>query len=60
MSCWLPGFDQRARETRKNAYRRNMRALHYIGGCVVAGLFTLLPGRFLGDTLWRHTLGLLP
>jgi uncharacterized membrane protein len=36
-----------------------MRGL-YIGGCVVAGLFTLLPGRFLGDMLWRHTLGLLP
>ena len=24
----------------------------YIGGCVVAGLFTLLPGRFLGSLLW--------
>jgi uncharacterized membrane protein len=24
----------------------------YIGGCVVAGLFTLMPGRFLGRQLW--------
>ena len=24
----------------------------YIGACVVAGLFTLLPGRFLGSLLW--------
>jgi uncharacterized membrane protein len=48
-----------ARRGQVQAHRRSMRGL-YIGGCVVAGLFTLLPGRFLGDTLWRHTLGLLP
>ncbi|WP_247652807.1 DUF2306 domain-containing protein [Ideonella aquatica] len=30
----------------------------YLGGCVVAGLFTLLPGRYLGDLLWHHALGL--
>ena len=24
----------------------------YIGACVIAGLFTLLPGRFLGSLLW--------
>lgn len=33
------------------AHRRTMRGL-YIGGCIVAGLFTLLPGRFLGQLLW--------
>ena len=32
------------------AHRRVMRGL-YIGGCVVAGIFTLLPGRFLGRLL---------
>lgn len=31
----------------------------YLGGCVVAGLFALLPGRFLGNWLWHQTLGLL-
>lgn len=31
----------------------------FIGGCVVAGLFTLLPGRFLGNLLWKHALGLI-
>ena len=38
------------------AHRRGMRQL-YIGACVVAGLFTLLPGRFLGNLLWRDALG---
>ena len=31
----------------------------YLGGCVVAGLFALLPGRFLGNWLWHQTLGLI-
>lgn len=26
----------------------------YIGACVVAGVFTLLPGRLLGHTLWSQ------
>jgi uncharacterized membrane protein len=25
----------------------------YISACIVAGAFTLLPGRLLGDALWR-------
>jgi uncharacterized membrane protein len=33
------------------AHRRSMRGI-YIGGCIVAGLFTLLPARFLGRLLW--------
>jgi uncharacterized membrane protein len=39
------------------AHRWVMRSM-YAGGCVVAGLFTLVPGRFLGDLLWKHGLGL--
>lgn len=33
------------------AHRKTMRGL-YIGGCIIAGIFTLLPGRFLGRLLW--------
>ena len=40
------------------AHRRAMRGL-YIGACVLAGIFTLLPGRFLGNLLWKHTLGIM-
>jgi uncharacterized membrane protein len=29
----------------------------YFGACVLAGIFTLLPGRFLGQLLWKHALG---
>ena len=29
----------------------------YLGSCVTAGAFALMPGRFLGDLLWRQTLG---
>ncbi|HRH89921.1 MAG TPA: DUF2306 domain-containing protein [Rubrivivax sp.] len=32
-------------------HRQTMTGL-YVGACVVAGLFTLLPGRFLGSLLW--------
>jgi uncharacterized membrane protein len=39
-----------ARQGRVEAHRKTMRGM-YIGGCVVAGLFTLLPGRFLGQQL---------
>ncbi|WP_281914760.1 DUF2306 domain-containing protein [Caldimonas thermodepolymerans] len=31
----------------------------YIGGCLVAGAFTLLPSRYLGQLLWHHALGLI-
>ena len=33
-------------------HRKSMISL-YIGACLVAGLFTLVPGRFLGDLLWK-------
>ena len=39
-------------------HRKTMRGL-FIGACVVAGLFTLVPGRFLGNLLWQQALGLL-
>lgn len=39
-------------------HRKVMTRLFY-GACVTAGLFTLLPNRFLGSLLWRHTLGLI-
>lgn len=31
----------------------------YLAACVGAGAFTLLPGRYLGDLLWHHGLGLV-
>ena len=39
-------------------HRKSMRSL-YIGACVLAGVFTLLPGRFLGNLLRRQTLGMM-
>jgi uncharacterized membrane protein len=39
------------------AHRKTMRGM-YIGGCLAAGVFTLLPGRFLGRLLWQG-LGLI-
>jgi uncharacterized membrane protein len=46
----LPRAVWQARSGRIEAHRNTMRGL-YFGGCVAAGLFTLLPGRFLGQTL---------
>ena len=40
------------------AGHRAMMQRIYFGACVVAGAFTLLPGRLLGHTLWSQ-LGLL-
>jgi uncharacterized membrane protein len=39
-------------------HRRTLIGL-YIGACVVAGAFTLLPGRFLGQMVWGDWLGWL-
>ncbi|WP_158219793.1 DUF2306 domain-containing protein [Ideonella sp. A 288] len=38
-------------------HQKAMRGM-FIGGCVVAGLFTLLPGRFLGGLLWQSLAGI--
>lgn len=47
----LPLGIRYARQGNLVAHRKTMRGL-YVGGCIVAGLFTLLPGRFLGQMLW--------
>lgn len=39
-------------------HRKTMQNL-YIQACLVAGAFTLLPGRFLGNLVWGQWLGLL-
>lgn len=41
------------RHRRISRHRAIMRKL-YFGACVTAGLFTLLPGRLLGDLLWQQ------
>ncbi|HEV7912641.1 MAG TPA: DUF2306 domain-containing protein [Albitalea sp.] len=40
------------------AHRKSMWAA-YLGGCVGAGVFALLPGRLLGQLVWHQTLGLI-
>ncbi len=39
-------------------HRSNMQRL-YIGACLVAGGFTLMPSRYLGQLIWGTWLGLL-
>lgn len=39
-------------------HRRIMQGL-YFGACIGAGVFTLLPGRYLGQLVWGQWLGLL-
>lgn len=53
----LPRGILAARQGNLVMHRKAMRGM-YIGGCVLAGLFTLLPGRFLGHWVWSH-LGLM-
>jgi uncharacterized membrane protein len=43
---------------RIDAHRKKMVGA-YIGACVVAGAFTLLPGRFLGDLVLHQWLGVV-
>lgn len=40
------------------AHRKTRRGL-YIGACALAGIFTLLPGRFVGNLLCKHSLGMM-
>jgi uncharacterized membrane protein len=47
----LPRAVIAARRGDIKVHRQSMRGI-YIGGCIVAGLFTLLPGRFLGQQVW--------
>lgn len=39
-------------------HRKTMQGL-YVGACVIAGGFTLLPSRYLGQLVWGQWLGLL-
>ncbi len=39
-------------------HRKNMLGL-YLGACVGAGIFTLLPSRYLGQLVWGQWLGLI-
>ena len=39
-------------------HRKTMQGL-YVGACLVAGAFTLLPSRYLGQLVWGQWLGLL-
>lgn len=41
-----------------NGHRKTMQRL-YIGACLVAGAFTLLPGRYLGNLVFGQWLGLI-
>jgi uncharacterized membrane protein len=54
----LPKGIYQIRKGNIQAHRKTMRGL-FIGACVVAGLFTLLPGRFLGNMLWKYGLGIV-
>ena len=40
------------------AHRRAMWGA-YLGGCIGAGIFALLPGRYLGQLVWHQALGLI-
>ena len=40
------------------AHRKTMQTL-YVSACLVAGGFTLLPGRYLGQLVWGQWFGLL-
>jgi uncharacterized membrane protein len=42
---------------RINGHRKTMQGL-YVGACLIAGAFTLLPGRYLGNLVWTQ-LGLI-
>lgn len=54
----LPRGIWHARQGNVIAHRKTMRGL-FRGACVIAGLFTLLPGRFLGSVLWKNVMPLI-
>lgn len=58
VAAGLPRGIWHIRQGRVQAHRRQMRAL-FFGACVLAGVFTLLPGRFLGKLLWHDLLGVM-
>lgn len=54
----LPLAVWHARRGNVAAHRSTMKGL-YLGGCAIAGVFALLPGRFLGALVWKHALGVV-
>jgi uncharacterized membrane protein len=58
VAVMLPLGIVRIRNGNVAGHRKTMRGL-FTGACVLAGVFTLLPGRFLGRLLWHHGLGLM-
>ena len=56
-AVYIPLGIWRIRQGNVNAHRKIMRGL-FFGACVVAGLFTLMPGRFMGNLVWKQWLGL--
>jgi uncharacterized membrane protein len=58
VAIMLPYGVLQARQHNIAGHRKAMRGM-YIGGCIVAGLFTLMPGRFLGNLLWKQWLQVL-
>lgn len=52
----LPLGVHAARQHRVHTHRPTMRWL-YVGACLFAGAFTLLPNRLLGRLIWHHGLG---
>jgi uncharacterized membrane protein len=58
VAIMLPLGIRQARRGNVVAHRRTMRGL-FAGACVIAGAFTLLPGRFLGTLLWKNALGVM-
>lgn len=51
------GFVHLARKN-YDGHRRTMQGV-YFGACIVAGGFTLLPSRYLGQLVWHTWLGLI-
>lgn len=52
----LPFAIARIRQGDVHAHAASMKGL-FVGGLVVAGLFTLIPGRLLGNLVFRGTFG---
>jgi uncharacterized membrane protein len=52
----LVGAVRAARRHQVSTHRKAMTQLYW-GACIVAGAFTLLPGRLLGGWLWHDMLG---
>jgi uncharacterized membrane protein len=52
----LPVGIWRARHGNIEGHRKTMRGL-YAGGLIIAGIFTLVPGRLLGNLVWKGCWG---